>query len=245
MKISLPITDPQVQSTVNKLRAALLLNINSDSDRQLIMQYVKSNVCNINTSGGPGNSVGNFLCGCFGNNGLKPSCTASCALSPFSDFSCSSKVLYFGRDGNGNFSSKILSEADTTSCNVFIEPNVQFTNEQRLQALSEAGCQQNTYYNAMNNSQLLVSEVNQTVPASQEIPPTAGQPSVSDDVVGATTSSKVSVAYGSGGSTVPTVSTPAVSSYSAGGFSLWVTFAIVLFILIILVIAFVWWRSYC
>lgn len=237
------IYDPSVANHVNQFRSRL--SSLNERDRQLISERLRNSLCPA-TSGQTytPNTVGSLVCGCFNTDGsyggLKPNNTAQCAGSALPGNKPDVMVVHWSRDKyTGNISSSVVG-GKGTSCNVFIDDGVYIEPGQRASLLAKHGCQNANFYNTQTNQPIAVGPITQPAPpqaAMVEVTPTSiTTTSSATSVVGAFNTSTGSQALLTGAA----ATTP--QTFTAGGMSLWVTFAIILFILIVLIVAFAVWR---
>lgn len=216
------IHDLSVAGLISKLRVDVA-NL-TDSESQSLRSRVKSGLCQIRDSAP--NTVGAFLCGCLKEDtkygSLKSSCTAHCANSLFSENNnCKEKIIHWLRDPlNGKPISKVIAGSGT-ACNIFVDASANFTPEEKANLLLQATCKTYSYFDAESNKPLLTNAVQTaTLQKTDVAPPAETTPTVPSTGAAATT--------------------PIV--YASGGASVWVSIGIVLFILLILIIAFAVWK---
>lgn len=225
---SKPTTDPAVSVLIQKLKAQLAML--DDSAKHRVQERLKNRTCVVGTVYAP-ETVGAFLCGCFMADSaygtLRPRCTALCAGSPFSTDDCHQTVLHWMRDPRtGQLVSRHMA-GKSSACNVFIDSNVQVSQQQKDEFLTRAGCRTVSYYNSTNS--MPTSAMGPAI-----VPAQPTNPTVATTPGAAVNNPSPGVASGAAGTT-PTV-------ISTGGPSLWVIFAIVIFIVIVLLIIFLLWR---
>lgn len=250
------IYDPSVAGTIQQLKNRLLFL--DEPCRYRLNERLRNKWCPSYTTLTP-ETVGAYICGCFMNSSaygtLQGNCTALCAgsaLAPSGTAACSQTVLHWMRDPITGQAVSHHQSGKSPNCNVFVDQGVNVTAEQKYAFLAQAGCRTASYYNANTNTPLLQDQANgqangqaagyqpaQPVAPNVQVTPSAQNfpPSSQSTVMAAFTVQNPStgVATGAAGTAAP-------QSYSAGGVSLWITFAIIIFILIVLVVLFAMWR---
>jgi len=209
----------------------------SESESQSLKARVRQGLCQIKDNGP--NTVGAFLCGCLHEDikygSLKSACTAHCANSLFSDgTNCKEKIIHWLRDPlTGKPITKVIAGTGPT-CNIFVDSSANFTPDEKANLLVQSNCRTYSYFDAETNKPLMGNNV---VVASLRTPAPLTAAAQQAPLTAATAAAQQAPTAPSTGAAATTPIT-----YASGGASVWVGVGIVLFILLILIIAFAVWK---
>jgi hypothetical protein len=234
------IYDPSVSGQIQYLKSKLVFL--DEAGRHRLNERLRNKLCPAQSNLTP-ETVGAYICGCFLNSSaygsLNSNCTALCAGSIFSSGPCTNTVLHWMRDPITGQAVSHHQSGKSSTCNVFIDQGFSASAEAKAAFLAQAGCRTVNYYDSTTNTPLL-QDSNVGAPAFVAATPTAPTVAVTPAYPAPSQSTVTTSAVQNPSPGIATGAAGTVSqSYSAGGgVSLWVTFAIILFILIVLVVLF-------